>query len=171
MDSRGDLMRAAATLLPATYWFCIATTLSLAGCQKSSVATFPVSGRVVFDDGQPVPFGFVELRAERGGQIARGKLDQLGRFELGTFSAEDGVVAGRHQAIVVQHLNPDASAAPRPPQASVSAGHADHQTALVAPAFGSYETSGLEVEVKPNAKNLVTFTVQRFSPRQNRRRP
>jgi len=149
---------------------CIAT-LGALGCGESKVWTYPVSGAVIFEDGRPVPFGVVEFRHDESQVIARAKLDRDGRFKLGIYAADDGAVAGRHRVIVVQHLNPDQSAASRPPQASVSTDHANHQIALVAPEFGSYETSGLEVEVKPNAENLVTFTVQRFSPRDNHRQP
>jgi hypothetical protein len=130
------------------------------GCGARSLATYPVSGVVKFEDGTPVSFGIVELRAESSRRIARGKLDRFGRFELGTFSERDGAVPGRHRAIVVQPFAPEAVAAP---SSAASREHRDHEKALVSPKFASYDTSPLVVEVKAESANEASLIVSRFS--------
>lgn len=167
MDSRGYLMDEIPIPVPALLGCCVAVALSAIGCDKSSVATYPASGVVTFDDGTPVPFGVIELRQDRGGHIARGKLDRSGKFELGTFSNDDGAVAGRHRAIIVQHLTPERPAASGGGRTLGSNEHARHQTALVAPEFASYETSGLMVVVEPVSANVPKLTVRRFTFQRN----
>lgn len=132
-------------------------TVALAiGCGEPRIATYAVEGRVKFATGEPVPSGMVEFRPEGGGPIARGKLDQVGRFTLRTFATDDGAVAGKHQIVVVQHLPPQSG--PKAPDE-----HADHQSALVAPEFASYATSGLSAEVKRSELNEVLLIVRRLS--------
>jgi len=128
------------------------------GCRQSPTTTYPVSGEVTFVDGAPVSFGVVEFRSESGRQIARGKLDNEGRFTLGTFSVADGAVAGRHQAIVVQHFSPDQASVPA---ALAGSPHRPHQSAAVATEFASYERSGLAVQVDPHGANVVQLIVKR----------
>jgi hypothetical protein len=129
------------------------------GCGDSRVATYPVSGGVKFDSGEAVSLGMVEFRPIAGGPIARGKLDQFGRFKLRTFIADDGAVAGEHQIVVVQHLPPVPSGVAAP------ADHAEHESMLVAPEFASYATSGLTAVVKPDGANDVSLVVRRLEPR------
>lgn len=152
-------MRDAATLFPRLFACLFATAVSAIGCNSSLVATYPVSGVVIFDDGAPVPFGVVEVRDDRGGHIARGKLDSSGQFKLGTFANDDGAVAGRHRAIVVQHFAPISGET-----SPGSSEHATHRTALIAPEFGSYETSGLVVDVHQDSANTAKLIVRRYSP-------
>ncbi len=128
------------------------------GCGESRVATYPVSGGVKFDSGEAVSLGMVEFRPNAGGPIARGKLDQFGRFKLRTFVADDGAVVGEYQIVVVQHLPPASSAA-------APAEHAEHESMLVAPEFASYATSGLTAVVKPGESNDVSLVVRRHKPR------
>ncbi len=134
----------------------VAAIVLAAGCGEPRIATYPVAGQIKFDTGEPVPNGIVEFRPTGGGPTARGKLDQFGRFTLRTFAADDGAVAGKHQVVVVQHLPPQAG--PASPDE-----HADHQSALVAPEFAAYDTSGLTAEVQPNDENEVSLIVRRLS--------
>lgn len=131
----------------------------IAGCGEARVATYPVSGGVKFDSGEAVSLGMVEFRPTAGGPIARGKLDQFGRFALGTFEPDDGAVAGEHEVVVVQHLPPQSSAASAPAE------HAEHESMLVAPEFASYSTSSLSAVVKPSGPNEVNLVVRRLTPR------
>ena len=132
--------------------------LVAAGCGDARVKTYPVTGVVQFEDGQPVPSGVIEFRASGSAPVARAKIGRDGSFTLGTFTAADGAVAGRHQVIVVQHAMIE-SAANDPEHSSE---HGAHQTTLVDPAFSSYETSGLSADVKPEAENQHTVKVRRF---------
>jgi hypothetical protein len=132
--------------------------VSQLGCGEPRIATYPVAGGVKFDTGEAVSLGMVEFRPVGGGPIARGKLDQFGRFTLRTFEADDGAVAGKHRVVVVQHLPPQSSAA-SPDE------HAEHESMLVAPEFASYETSGLSAEIEPQDRNEISLTVRRLTTR------
>src|SRR5687768_12763016 len=76
------------------------------GCGDGRPATFPVQGTVRFQSGEPVPVGVVEFRSKSDGRIAKGKINQQGRFTVGTFTNDDGAVAGEHQVLVIQHFDP-----------------------------------------------------------------
>jgi hypothetical protein len=158
---------------------------ALAGCGGRE-ATYPVSGVVQFDDGNPVPYGVVEFRAKGAGRIARGQLDPSGRFTLGTFATGDGAIVGTHQVIVVQHILPDQRLAPAahdaPPHGDEDAdGHAEEHAArseahedqprLVAPKHASYATSGLTADVRSEGANEVTLVVEGYSPRRGAGEP
>jgi hypothetical protein len=147
---------------------CVALA-SLSACQDARVETYPVSGVVRFEDGQPVPFGVIEFRAGPTLPVARGNIGPDGRFTLGTFTAGDGAVAGRHTIIVVQHAIFE-NAVNDPDHALE---HRSHKTSLVDPAHASYETSGLTADVKQDADNRQVVEVRRFAidgsrPRQER---
>jgi hypothetical protein len=134
--------------------------LAAAGCGQAKIETYPVTGVVTFQDGEPVPFGVVEFRSSGSAPVARGKIGRDGRFVLGTFTSENGAVAGRHKIIVVQHATIENAVN----SSESSHEHTAHETALVHPDYASYEASGLAAEVKPDADNLVSLTVRPFEP-------
>lgn len=139
------------------------------GC-SDRVATYPVSGTIRFDDGQPVSVGVVEFRCQETGLSARAKLDHAGTFSLGTFAAADGAPAGNYQIIVVQYFD-----APLPKHIHADSDHDApvlteedrhdahgpdaHPDARVAPRFTAYSTSSLHAAVQPNAENKFAFVV------------
>ncbi len=144
------------------------------GC-SGRVATYPVSGTVQFDDGEPVRIGFVEFRCPDTGVSARAKLSDSGAFSLGTFGANDGAPAGDYQVIIVQYFN-------APPPGHVHS-HADHEAdehdvtrshdvtdhdqhahdgkpdARIAAKFSDYSTSPLKAKVRSDADNKLSFVV------------
>lgn len=126
-----------------------------AGCGDESVPTYPAAGQVTFADGDPVRFGVVELRSVDRGVTARGKIERDGTFVLGTRTSSDGAVAGRHQAIVVQHVSPNA--APQPLDESHSHGPT---SGLAASKYADFATSSLEVEIV-RGENAVSLVVDR----------
>jgi hypothetical protein len=145
--------------------------LFVAGCSRH-VVTFPVSGQVRFDDGQPVPHGIIEFRSEQTGVSARAKLDSAGHFVLGTFTLDDGAPAGKYRVVIVQHFD-------IPPQTHVHThadevaddhsqiGHdAEKHVALadirVAPNFSDYATSPLRAAVEPGDNNQSDFVVTHY---------
>jgi hypothetical protein len=135
------------------------------GC-NSRDATYPVSGTVRFEDGQPVPHGNIEFRNEESGISARSKLSNLGAYSLETFSADDGAPAGKYRVIVTQFFNvPPASAHVR-----MDTGHQAHSPDVdirVAEEVSDFSTSPLQATVRPDAKNEFDFVVNRYVP--NRR--
>lgn len=149
--------------MPGWIWRTLLVSLALlsaAGCREAHEKTYPVSGVVQFEDGRPVPFGVIEFRASSSAPVARAKIGRDGSFTLGTFTDDDGAVAGRHQVIVVPHATIENTV--NDPERSRQ--HGAHQTTLVAPAYSSYETSGLSAEIKPDADNRQTVKVRRFTP-------
>src|SRR5262245_14330401 len=124
----------------------LALTL-LGGCGSRR---YPVVGKVVFKDGTPLPGGLVVLSPLDSDNHtgAQGYIQPDGTFELGTESPGDGVFPGRYQVLV------------KPP--AQGKGEDDPQSSLpmIDPRFTRFETSGLEIEVKPS-RNDFPITVER----------
>lgn len=129
------------------------------GC-SGRVATYPASGTVRFDDGEPVRIGVIEFRCEENGLSARAKLDDTGSFSLGTFADADGAPAGTYKVIVAQYFNV-------PPHKHAHEEHDarhDHEPdARVAPKFSDYSTSPLRATISADAENK--FHLQVSHPR------
>jgi hypothetical protein len=133
----------------------------LVGCDRSQPPSYPVSGSVRFSDGQPVRFGIVEFDSREPGPSPRAKLDDHGRFSLGTFAARDGAPAGEYRVIIVQHFD-------APPTVPGSRGHSEptahqsstHSDARVASEYADYATSPLRATVKSDGENKFEFVVR-----------
>jgi len=123
----------------------------LTGCERDSLSTYPVQGKVQFDDGTPVRSGFVETYSPKHQVNARGKITKDGSFQLTTFREADGAVAGTHDVIVVQFLGHEMAS---------NVAH-DHGEA-VATRFADYATSGLSLEVSEQEENECVITVSRY---------
>lgn len=130
------------------------TALSFAatsqGCGEKQPATYPTRGRVAFSDGKPVMLGTVELLSENGKWNAQGAIQPDGTFVLGTFTSDDGAVAGNHKAIVMQLIVSDGL-----PKHSMD--HGDP----VDPFYGSYSSSPLTASIQASESNEITLTVER----------
>ena len=119
-----------------------ATAAVVCGCGGGDLPTYPVSGKVVFEDGQPLTTGGVVLcesvdtRSEGMGINSRGKINEDGTYELFTFERGDGAVVGKHRVLVRAQRDADdylkRGIIPRP---------------VVDERFEAYETSGLELNV------------------------
>ena len=118
------------------------------GCGSDRVPVYPVSGRVEFEDGQPVRNGTIELESVSFGTTANGRIQHDGSFVLGTYAAEDGAAAGKHQVIIVQIIVADGSIT-----------HTQDHGQPVPVRFGSYDTSPLSVEVKAEPANHLVITL------------
>jgi len=105
---------------------------------------------VVFENGNPVRHGTIELESREYGTTATGTIDQDGRFVLGTYTADDGATAGEHDAIVVQMVIADGSF-----EHTIDHGDA------APPRYAAYETSPLTVSVSPDRNNAVTITISK----------
>lgn len=129
-------------LLPFVFLFCSV------GCGSDQVTTYPVKGRVVFQDGSPVRTGTVELESKDFGTTATGAINHDGTFVLGTYTPNDGAAEGKHNAIVVQIIINDGSV-----KHTVDHGRA------VPPRYGDYDTSPLTVTVQPIEDNQIALTL------------
>ena len=131
----------------------------LCGCADSGVPTYPANGRVIFEDGSPVRTGNVECRSLEFGLNARGKIARDGSFTLGTYTADDGAVAGEHQVIVVQFIGSDSFVAEQ------ELGPIEHDHGQpVALRFADYSTSGLKLTIDPDGDNFITLVVGPMKP-------
>jgi hypothetical protein len=122
----------------------------ITGCGDGNPKTYPVDGRVIFEDGKVAEIGTVEFRMNQDENriIARGVIRKDGSFSMSTFEPGDGAVEGKHQAIVQQMvisegLGPSHQHGPRVPKK-----------------YADYSTSGLQVEVKPIEKNQITIKLE-----------
>lgn len=143
-------------LTPSVVWAIIPALLMVVGCGDSRPSTYPVTGRIVFADGQPVRFGTVQFLPDKRGPSARGKLDQAGQFKLGTFAIDDGAIAGKHRVIITQHVS-----APGGKVTKHSMEHGtEEESSLVDVRYTQFELSPLTATVKEGA-NQVTLRVVR----------
>jgi hypothetical protein len=118
----------------------------IVGCGPQQEATYPVDGRVRFQDGEPVRLGTVEFRRvtaanpEATRWIARGTIDGEGRFTLSTFQPGDGALAGNHEVIVQQLIITE------------DRSFADHNHGRrVSPHYGDYASSGLKARIEADS--------------------
>lgn len=143
---------------------CVAVFVALlpvfAGCDSGRVPTYSAQGTVRFAGGEPVRFGMVEFDVEGPGLSSRGRLDEAGRFELGTFSPGDGAPAGEYRVIVVQTFDePTADKQHR-------AAHQTHTGEVrVSPRFAEYRSTPLRATVQPQDGNRFEFEVTRINQR------
>jgi hypothetical protein len=143
------------------------------GC-SGRVATYPVTGTVRFDDGQPV-IGFIEFRSADTGITARSKLAADGSFRLGTFAAYDGAPAGDYKAIVVQYFSATPARHVHESAAEEAAthegqAHTTETSVRVDPKFANYSTSPLRATVVADDTNELDFVVKRDSSKTQPRR-
>ena len=123
----------------------------LAGCGETGEVYYPVSGKVVFEDGSPARFGSIESRSELGAHvIARGRIASDGVFRLKSMGGKGGLVAGSHQLVIVQVIG-----SPRG-GGSIIHNHG-HETA---DKYRSYDSSDLKIDVRPGEDNFFELTVE-----------
>lgn len=125
----------------------VLSIIVLAGCGSDRVPTYPVSGKVLFEDGSPVKYGTIEAESQYG-TTAVGTIQEDGSFVLGTYASDDGAAEGPNNVIVMQLISAD----------MIQRHQKDHG-APIDPVFASYDTSPLKIEVKP-AENQVQIEVR-----------
>jgi hypothetical protein len=127
---------------------CCATLLAaLGGCARGPYA---VAGKVVIE-GEPGPTPelkdyLVTLQSVSAPIGANGTVQEDGSFTVGTHQAGDGAMPGRYKVSIMSPI-------PSSPEES-------RARSILDPKYERFETSGLEVEIKPQ-RNDVTLTVQR----------
>jgi len=137
------LVRSVARAVPT-----ICVLLQCIGCgDNGRLPTYPVSGRVVLEDGRPLPGGWIVCESDVKAPAARGTIQEDGAFVLGTYEADDGAVAGKHRVSITpaapQGHDPDRGSAPE----------------LIDRKYMLLDQSGLEFEVEAEGENLVEFTL------------
>lgn len=131
--------------------FSILILLPLGCSDNGQIPTYPVSGKVVFADGTPLPGGGLICLSDsdEASLSARGIINPDGTFTLGTYGEDDGAIAGRHLVAIdppiPENFNPDAGPPPR----------------VIHPRFQHHDTSGLEFTVSAEDPNEITLEVSR----------
>ena len=131
----------------------VAAVTLIVGCgDDGRRKTYPVSGKVVYPDGSPLPGGTilcVSDSAEGASLSARANINTDGTFVLGTYEEDDGAVAGRHVVAFIpptpSNYNPDAGPPPR----------------MLHPRFESHDSSGVEFNVTEDGPNDIVLEVSK----------
>ncbi len=120
------------------------------GC-SNRIATYPVSGRVVFKDGTPVRTGTIEFEHQDGLKMpaVNGKIDDNGNFVLGTYENKDGAPAGLYKASVTQMVISDGTFT-----------HEKDHGRPVAYKYRHPDTSGLQLTVEAKEGNRLKIVVE-----------
>ncbi|MCE9560623.1 MAG: carboxypeptidase-like regulatory domain-containing protein [Planctomycetes bacterium] len=114
----------------------------LSGCGGGNPKTYRIPGRLVYEDGKPVPGATIVLQTTHDGKRipARGLVNPDGTFELTTFTDKDGVIEGEHDITIVPLPATD-SATPSKP--------------VIAAKYSSSESSGLKFTVKLDTTEIL----------------
>ncbi|WP_425395740.1 hypothetical protein [Aeoliella sp.] len=97
----------------------------------------------------------MNLVPESSGPSARGKINSFGEFQLGTFEATDGALAGKYRVLIVQHL-PSAEKIQQAPS-----DHEHGQDSVVPLAYSQVDSTPLIAEIAPDDKNRLELTIER----------
>ena len=124
----------------------VALLLIISGCD-SKPETYLVHGMVVYPDGKPLTEGTVEFEALdlKKPITASAEINEDGTFQLGTYEARDGAIAGKHRAAII---------------ANYEIGTGVERPGLIPPPvldpkFSDFKTSPLQFEVKPAPNNIL----------------
>lgn len=81
----------------------ITMVLVACGCSDGHRPTYPAGGTVMLSNGEPLPGGWIEfqLEGEHTAPTAKARIQQDGRFELGTYEKADGALEGTHRVMVM----------------------------------------------------------------------
>jgi len=125
---------------------------SVTGCSSDTEKTYPVSGVVVWSDGQPateLKGATVELQLKDAAArkvSPTGEVQSDGSFTLRSYKTDDGAPAGEYRALVM----------PQMPQVS----RRPEDVTIMDRRFENFLTSQLEVTIEPK-ENRITLTVER----------
>ena len=137
-------------------WFaalCFVALSQILGCGSGQTPTHAIEGIVQFEDGSPLMFGNIEFYNAEHKINARGKINRDGTFTVGTYSDNDGAVAGEQQIAILQ-ISGNYLTEKLNDQINHDHGH------LIDQAHGDYRTSGLAFSVEPGV-NRIELTVRK----------
>ena len=126
-------------------FFGMFAVLLLSGCGNK---TYPVRGQVVFEDGTPANelAGYaIMFQSEEHKTSAAGTIQPDGTFSVGTHTDTDGAMLGKQRVAIT------------PPVPVI---HVRRPPSLIHERYGDFDTSQLEIEIKPGT-NQPTITVDR----------
>ncbi len=124
---------------------------TLVGCSNQP-RPWPASGRVIYDDGQPLVEGRIEVRSLEHPLVARGSIGRDGQFALTTFKANDGAVSGEHEVLIIQKFTANIDNMKE---------HAKHaaKTRTLDRKFSNYKTSELTIHIDRGGTTDIVLQV------------
>ncbi len=131
--------------------YCAALLLSSTiGCNSGR---YPVTGKVLYPDGTPVPSGTVIGEATVDGKLVavQGNIESNGSFTLGGAQPNEGALPGSYRIAIM-------------PESLSDAELASGKQLAVDGKYGNMATSGLTLEVK-DGPNELKITVEKPGPK------
>ncbi|EDL61352.1 hypothetical protein PM8797T_12648 [Gimesia maris DSM 8797] len=124
----------------------------MTGCgeQIEKKPTAPVKGIVTFE-GKPLETGEVVFFPDSGEQIAHGKIQPDGSFELTTYEDGDGAFPGKHTVTIISERDMEGVSA-EDPEASL-------EPSFIPTKYNMQKTSGLTAVVK-EGDNEIKFDLE-----------
>ncbi|WP_154901367.1 hypothetical protein [Gimesia maris] len=124
----------------------------MTGCgeQIEKKPTAPVKGIVTFE-GKPLETGEVVFFPDSGEQIAHGKIQPDGSFELTTYEDGDGAFPGKHTVTIISERDMEGVSA-EDPEASL-------EPSFIPTKYNMQKTSGLTAVVK-EGDNEINFDLE-----------
>ncbi|MDZ7617563.1 MAG: hypothetical protein U1E05_11190 [Patescibacteria group bacterium] len=135
---------------PRAVWSMAAALLVLTcviGCGKGERDLAPLTGTVLYN-GTPLTFGAVMIEHDHG-QPATAAIRPDGTFAMATHGEGEGAVVGKRRIRVACYQGQD-PAAPMSDTLGES---------LIPERYTSFETSGLEVDIKPDGNEPLELTL------------
>jgi len=140
--------------------------IGILGCSQN----VKFGGRVTYsDDGSPLTTGVVCF--ESSSFLARGELDQEGRYDMGSVNLKDGIPKGEYRVYIsgadavetveLVHASGQANHIVNPGTSGTMGGRT--LTPLIAPKFTAGKTSGISVTIDGSSKKF-DFQVDRPQP-------
>lgn len=132
-----------ATLRRTTAVALAAVTLAVVGCGGNNI--HPVRGKVVFEDGTPVPgiggakVVFENTAPDGKSYSSAGEIEDDGSFRMTTDTPNDGAVVGTNRVLIERRMLDPERYAPR----------------VIDEKYERLETSGLTFEVKPGGNEYT----------------
>jgi hypothetical protein len=124
----------------------VIASLGIVGsCGSGQLPVAPAGGKVLYR-GKSLEFGSVMFQPNAG-PPARGIIQPDGTFQLSTYGVNDGAVLGTHRVRVACFESQQANA---PARAEAGLGKS-----LIPSKYANLASSGLHVEVKPDAEPYV----------------
>lgn len=116
-----------------------AVTLATAGCSRGNLT--PIDGKLIHNDGTPLPGARLVLRSKQTGKTIYGYTNGSGEIRLDVPEEEPRGAARDYDIMIVEDI-----------------GDPDHRRpATIAPKYMDAAKSGLKVTVQPNGKNQFEF--------------
>lgn len=113
-----------------------------------------LTGRVLFDDGQPLSFGTVYFSNDI--MMYRGSIGKDGTFTIGELRDGDGIPPGKYKAWL-EDVNTWEPVLDKNGQRTEKI----IEQVVIKPKFAKRESSDISFEVKPGAKNRIEIVVSK----------